>query len=118
MPARDRHSAGGAARPARGADRVERDVLRNDCFARLRRELGDRFDDEAARRVTAVAGDVTQDGLGLDDEGREVLSTCSTVIHSAATVSFDAPLDAAVEVNLLGPSRVAAALLQGPAPPP
>ena len=95
----------------RGAlDRVERDVLRNDCFQRLRRELGDRFSDEAARRVTAVAGDVTLDGLGLDDAGREVLATCSTVIHSAATVSFDAPLDAAVEVNLLGPSRVAAAL--------
>ena len=90
----------------RGAnDRVERDVLRNDCFQRLRRELGDRFDGEAARRVTAVAGDVTFDGLGLDDAGREILSTCSTVIHSAATVSFDAPLDAAVEVNLLGPSR-------------
>jgi HAD superfamily phosphoserine phosphatase-like hydrolase len=95
----------------RGAlDRVERDVLRNDCFQRLRRELGDGFADEAARRVTAVAGDVTLDGLGLDDAGREVLATCSTVIHSAATVSFDAPLDAAVEVNLLGPSRVAAAL--------
>ena len=33
------------------------------------------------------------------------------MIHSAATVSFDSPLDAAVEVNLLGPSRVAATLL-------
>ena len=98
----------------RGArDRVDRDVLRNDCFQRLRRELGASFDDVAARRVTAVAGDVTLDGLGLDDAGRDVLSTCSTVIHSAATVSFDAPLDAAVEVNLLGPSRVAAALRQG-----
>ena len=95
----------------RGAnDRVERDVLRNDCFQRLRRELGDRFDAEAARRVTAVAGDVTLDGLGLDDAGRQILSSCSTVIHSAATVSFDAPLDAAVEVNLLGPARVATAL--------
>ena len=28
------------------------------------------------------------------------------VIHSAATVSFDSPLDAAVEVNLLGPTRI------------
>jgi HAD superfamily phosphoserine phosphatase-like hydrolase len=95
----------------RGArDRVERDVLRNDCFKRLRRELGPRFDEETARRVIPVAGDVTVDGLGLDNAGREVLSTCSTVVHSAATVSFDAPLDAAVEVNLLGPSRVAAVL--------
>jgi fatty acyl-CoA reductase len=96
----------------RGArDRVERDVLRNDCFQRLRRSLGDRFDDEVARRIIPLAGDVTLDGLGLDDAGREVISTCTTVVHSAATVSFDAPLDAAVEVNLLGPSRVAQALL-------
>jgi HAD superfamily hydrolase (TIGR01490 family) len=101
----------------RGAkDRVDRDVLRNDCFQRLRRELGEGFDAETSRRIFPIAGDVTVDGLGLDDAGRELLSTCSTVVHSAATVSFDAPLDAAVEVNLLGPSRVAAALQQGPRP--
>ena len=29
------------------------------------------------------------------------------IIHSAATVSFDSPLDTAVEVNLLGPQRIA-----------
>ena len=104
----------------RGArDRVERDVFRNDCFERLQSELGERFGDEMARRVIAIAADVTEDGLGLDDEGREVLATCSTVVHSAATVSFDAPIDAAVEVNLLGPSRVATVLreLDIPSPP-
>jgi alcohol-forming fatty acyl-CoA reductase len=95
----------------RGAkERVDRDLLRNNCFDRLRRELGSRFADEASRRVIPLAGDIGLDGLGLDDEGRELLSTCSTVVHSAATVSFDSPLDAAVEVNLLGPSRVAAVL--------
>ena len=58
----------------------------------------------------AVAGDVGRDGLGLDDDGRRVLASCDVVVHSAATVAFDAPLDTAVEVNLLGPSRVAAAI--------
>ena len=29
------------------------------------------------------------------------------MIHSAATVAFDAPLDGAVEINLLGPTRIA-----------
>jgi HAD superfamily hydrolase (TIGR01490 family) len=57
-----------------------------------------------------MAGDVGVDGLDLDDEGRELLASCPTVIHSAATVSFDSPLDAAVEINLLGPVRVAAVL--------
>ena len=38
------------------------------------------------------------------------LAEADVVIHSAATVSFDAPLTQAVEINLLGPSRVAAAM--------
>ena len=91
-------------------ERVARDIVRNDCFARLRSELGDRFDDEVGRRLQAVAGDVSTDGLGLDAAGRAALASCDVVVHSAATVSFDAPLDHAVEVNLLGPSRVAAAV--------
>ena len=45
------------------------------------------------RRVTAVAGDVGTDGLGLDDDGRAAVAACDIVIHSAATVSFDSPLD-------------------------
>jgi alcohol-forming fatty acyl-CoA reductase len=89
--------------------RVQREILKNDAFDRLRAELGkDGFAELAARRVRTVAGDVGRDGLGLDDEGRAVLATCDTIIHSAATVSFDSPLDSAVEVNLLGPSRIAA----------
>ena len=100
-------------RPGRRADasaRLAREVIKNDCFDRLRSELGDGFADEVARRVRAVAGDVGQDGLGLDDEGRAALAAADVVVHSAATVSFDAPLTQAVEINLLGPSRVAAAI--------
>jgi alcohol-forming fatty acyl-CoA reductase len=95
----------------RGArDRIRREILRNNCFDRLRAELGDRFDAEMDRRILPVDGDVGTDGLGLDADGEAILASCTTVIHSAAAVSFDSPLDAAVEVNLLGPSRVAATL--------
>jgi fatty acyl-CoA reductase len=91
--------------------RVQREILKNDAFDRLRAELGkDGFAEMAAQRITPVAGDVGRDGLGLDDVGRQVLASCDIVIHSAATVSFDSPLDGAVEVNLLGPSRIAAVL--------
>ncbi|MGO8872261.1 MAG: HAD-IB family phosphatase [Acidimicrobiales bacterium] len=102
-------------RPGRRANpqqRAIREILKNDCFDLLRQQHGDRFDAEVASRVTAVGGDVATDGLGLDDGGRQLLSECDIVIHSAAAVSFDAPLDSAVEVNLLGPSRVAAAVLE------
>ncbi len=96
-------------RPGRrvgAAERVRRDVVRNEAFDGLRREWGSGFDDEVARRLTAVGGDVGQDGLALNDEDRATLASCDVVIHSAAAVSFDVALDTAVEVNLLGPRRV------------
>ena len=92
------------------AERVRREILRNDAFDRLRTELGSSFDPEMTRRIMVVNGDVSRDGLGLDDDARALLRDCHTVIHSAAAVAFDSPLDAAVETNLLGPTRVAEAM--------
>ncbi len=97
-----------AGRRSSAAQRVQREILKNDAFDRLRREVGrDGFAALAERQVHVIAGDVGTDGLGLDDADRAMLASCSRVIHSAATVAFDAPLDGAVEVNLLGPSRLA-----------
>lgn len=94
------------------AQRAQREIFKNDCFDRVREELGGKaaFDEMVARRVTVIEGDVGTDGLGLDEAGRAALASCHTVIHSAATVSFDSPLDVAVEVNLLGPTRIAEVL--------
>jgi HAD superfamily hydrolase (TIGR01490 family) len=101
-------------RPGRRAtveQRAKREVFGNDAFDRLRDELGkEGFAAMVAERVTPIAGDVGSDGLALDDAGRAAIAACDIVIHSAATVSFDSPLDAAVEVNLLGPSRIVATL--------
>jgi len=93
-------------RRASAATRGRREIFANDAFKRLRADLGDRFDAEMERRVHVVAGDVTSPGLGLDEQGRHLLAGCHTVVHSAARVSFDSPIDAAVDVNLLGPLRV------------
>jgi len=101
-------------RPGRRAtveQRARREIFSNDAFDRLRDELGkDGFAEMVARRVQPIPGDVGTDGLGLDDEGRRILAGCDIVVHSAATVSFDSPLDSAVEVNLLGPTRIVEAL--------
>jgi HAD superfamily phosphoserine phosphatase-like hydrolase len=91
------------------AERVRGEVLRNDCFDRLRRDAGDGWAAVEAR-LTVVAADVGTDGLGLDEDGRAALAGCDIVIHAAAAVSFDSALDQAVEVNLLGPVRVAETL--------
>lgn len=91
------------------ARRTQREILANDAFDRLRDDLADTnedFDAMAERRVTTVAGDVGRDGLGLSEDDRDVFTTCDVIIHSAATVSFDSPLDGAVETNLLGPTRI------------
>ncbi|HJL90758.1 MAG: HAD-IB family hydrolase [Acidimicrobiales bacterium] len=96
----------------RGAEkRAERDILRNDAFDNLREKLGnDGFKELCEKRVTAISGDVGVDGLGLDEDGLIQLAKCDLFIHSAAVVSFDSPLDQAVEVNLLGPVRIAQTL--------
>ncbi len=47
--------------------RVQREVLRNDAFDRLRADLGDRFDVEMSRRITVIAGDVGTDGRQVVD---------------------------------------------------
>jgi fatty acyl-CoA reductase len=92
--------------------RATREIFKNNCFDRLREQLGGKaaFDELVARRVHVIEGDVGTDGLGLTDEGRASFASCDLVIHSAATVSFDSPIDLAVEVNLLGPSRIAQTL--------
>lgn len=99
------------------AQRARREIFKNDAFDLLRAErppgpdgAEETFDEMIERRVTVIAGDVGTNGLRLDDDGRAAIRSCDTVIHSAATVSFDSPLDSAVEVNLLGPSRIALTL--------
>ena len=103
----------------RGApERARREIFKNDCFDRLRNELaaaareasGETFDEMIARRVQTINGDVSTDGLGLGEADQALLASCDTIIHSAAAVAFDSPLDTAVEINLLGPSRIAQTL--------
>jgi HAD superfamily hydrolase (TIGR01490 family) len=91
--------------------RLQREILRNDAFDRLREEHGDDgFAAMTAARILPVAADITKDGLALDDAGREALADCDVVIHSAASVSFDNPLDVAVNTNLVGPVNLIATL--------
>ena len=96
------------------AERVRREIFKNNAFDRLRTEWGDDFDATIARRVSVVRGDVGTDGLGLSPVDRSTFASCDVIIHSAASVAFDSPLDSAVEINLLGPMRIAALLNEEP----
>jgi long-chain acyl-CoA synthetase len=61
----------------------------------------------AHERLTAVAGDIESRGLGLADETRErVREEVTNVVHCAASVSFDLPLEESRIVNVEGTRNV------------
>jgi long-chain acyl-CoA synthetase len=60
-----------------------------------------------ADRLTAVPGDVTEPGLGLDPQRREELAcVIGEIVHCAASVSFSLPLDESRAINVDGSRRV------------
>ena len=63
--------------------------------------------DRYAGRVRAVPGELTSPGLGLTPAWREELAeSVSTIVHSAASVSFSLPLPEARAINLEGTRRM------------
>ena len=94
-----------------GREILSRFLEREDhhVFALVRAEN----DDEAAgrlpvhERLTAVAGDIEEPGLGLDEATAELLRhQVSVVLHCAASVSFDLPLEESRSVNVEGTRRM------------
>jgi thioester reductase-like protein len=64
--------------------------------------------EEYLARCTAVPADLLSDGLGLGHLDREELARrCDEIIHCAASVTFDLPLDEARAVNTAGAARIA-----------
>src|SRR4051794_29969528 len=89
-------------RPAYALVRAEDEAA---ARQRLRERIGllfgdeDRFDD----RVVAVPGDVEAPGLGLADGVREELAKqVGEIVHCAASVVFELPLDDARRINVEG----------------
>ncbi len=97
----------GAGKPVSVDDRLEREILQSNAFARLRAELGDQFGDVMREKLVAVPSDLAKDRLGMDAEtyGR-LTREVDIVINSAATVVFDEPLDLALAQNTLGVMRI------------
>jgi thioester reductase-like protein len=80
--------------------------------ARLRAALADvappELLDAYAARTTAIPADLLVDGLGLRfGDRQDIAFGCDEIIHCAASVSFDLPLDAARAVNASGAARIA-----------
>ena len=74
------------------AKRTQKEILKNNAFDRLREKFGapdssETFAEMTDRRITTIAGDVSRDGLDLNDTDRATFASCNTIIHSAAAVS-------------------------------
>jgi alcohol-forming fatty acyl-CoA reductase len=92
-----------ASRERDAAARFERDVLGSAAFGRIREQRGGDFLSYVSEKVRVLEGDVHAASLGLGEEDLLELSReVDIVIHSAASVVFDAPLDAAVDSNVRG----------------
>jgi thioester reductase-like protein len=102
---------------ARYLERSDRDVFclvraADDAAAgeRLEGVLHNLFGRGAERysgRVRALAGELSEPGLGLSPKAREHLAEhVTTIVHSAASVSFAMPLEEARTVNVEGTRRM------------
>jgi thioester reductase-like protein len=73
--------------------------------SRLRAVL-QRVEAPSTGRAVAIAGDLTAPRLGLGDRHDELAARVGTVIHSAASVAFDLPIEEARVINVEGTRRV------------
>ena len=88
-------------------ERLDADFLGSSVFDALRESLGDDFLPLAAEKFVAVEGDLGLERLGMDDETYQRLQDeVELIINCAAAVTFDAPLDVALNLNALGPLRL------------
>lgn len=92
-------------RPKKGKEIQERleDITKNAVFSVLLEQSST----DIFKKLVAVAGDVGEENLGLSPADRQILANnVNVVIHSAATLDFQASLKPTVIINLLGTRRV------------
>ena len=89
-------------------ERLWQDVLASTAFDPLRERYGDDgFKALADGKIVAVKGDLSEERLGLDEDTYAHLQKeVQIVINCAAVVTFDAPLDASLRLNTMGPMRI------------
>ncbi|MEA2297399.1 MAG: hypothetical protein QOF77_335 [Solirubrobacteraceae bacterium] len=85
---------------------------RQDAARRIDTVLAQLYENPAARatgRIRALPGDVSAPDLGLAAEDRRAILQASTeIVHCAASISFDLPLEEARAINTEGTRRLLA----------
>ncbi|MFQ5872689.1 MAG: SDR family oxidoreductase, partial [Dehalococcoidia bacterium] len=90
-----------------GEERLWQEVQSSEAFDLLRKQHGDTFSRMFREKVSVVEGDLSLDNMGLDREiYLHLQSEVQIIINCAAMVTFDAPIDEALQLNTLGPRRL------------
>ncbi|MCB9653975.1 MAG: AMP-binding protein [Deltaproteobacteria bacterium] len=100
-----------------GAHRFRTEVLTSEVLAPLRTLFGDAFDAYVENQIEVVEGDISKPNLGIhEDLLPRLRQDLDVVINSAGLVTFNPPLEQALDVNTVGALEVArfAASLKSP----
>ncbi len=88
------------------ADRF-RELLGSSIFDTLRAQHGADFERLATAKMVCVAGDLVRENMGLSAADWSALTaSVNVILHNAATILFDEPLEAALMNNTFGALNV------------
>ena len=83
-------------------ERLKSEILNSSVFEYLKSQRDD-FYEYAISKLHVIEGDMLNDEIITHEEDKNLLiETVEIVIHCAATVRFDEPLDYALRLNVLG----------------
>ena len=87
-------------------NRLSREILDSPVMGPLREHLGPRFDQYVAERVAVLPGDITNPDLVCGDTLLLRETPPEAVVHCAGLVNFEASLEKALTINVVGVKHV------------
>lgn len=97
-------------RPRRGEtafDRFHAEIVDCGAFDPLRDAWGDGLDEFLKEKVTVLAGDITDEWLGLSEEDARVISaSLDVLVNSAGLTNFNPNLENALDINTISSDRL------------
>lgn len=84
-------------------ERFKKEIFESPCFDRLRDRHKNSFEPWFLSKVKPIAGDLLKENIALSIEDEKfIIENIDIIIHSAASVDFNARIDEAININILG----------------
>ncbi|KAE9620604.1 hypothetical protein Lal_00019252 [Lupinus albus] len=84
--------------------RLHTEIIGKDLFRLLKEKMGANFNSFISEKLTLVPGDISREGLGLEDSilREEIYNETDVIINLAATTNFDERYDISLGLNTFG----------------